>query len=235
MPARFATTRWSVVLAARAGGGAESRQALEELCSAYWLPLYAFVRRQGYSADEAADLTQAYFARFLEKDFLGDVRRHAGRFRSFLLSSLRHFLANEWDRAAARRRGGGQPPLSLDFARAEGVLGREPADERTPEREYERRWALVVLERALGRLRDEAAAAGKAERFARLEPFLVGGEEDAYAPAAAELRISETAARVAVHRLRKRLGECLRAEIAQTVAQPGDVEDELRHLLASLG
>ena len=236
MPAgRFATTRWTCVLAARDGTEGASRAALQTLCAAYWFPLYAFVRRSGFSPEDAADLTQSYFARFLEKGVLSEVRPQAGRFRSFLLATMRHFLANEWDRRRARKRAGDFDALSLDLAAAEGRFAAEALVERTPEREYERRWALVIVERALERLAVEARAAPLPERFESLKAFLLeDAERGDYSRTAQELAISEPALRVAVHRLRRRFAELLRAEIADTVVDPADTDAELRFLLAAL-
>jgi RNA polymerase sigma-70 factor (ECF subfamily) len=231
----FATTRWSVVLAARGASNSGTRAAMAELCSAYWEPLYTYVRRQGRSPEDAADLTQAYFARFLEKDYLRAVSPDAGRFRSFLLVSLRHFLANEWDRASAKKRAGDLTALSLDFAAAEARLDLEPRDERTPESEYERRWALALIERAAQRLRAEADGARAVELHDRLRGFLTDGADEAYRDVAAELAMTEGAVKTAVYRLRRRLGQLLREEVGQTVVDPSEVDDELRHLLGALG
>jgi RNA polymerase sigma-70 factor (ECF subfamily) len=232
----FTTTRWSLVLAAQAGESTQSRRALGELCAAYWFPIYAFVRRQGYSADDASDLTQGYFARLLEKEDLKDVDPRLGRFRSFLLASVKHFLSNERDRARARKRSPGQPLLELDGQSAENRFSIEPADDLTPEDLFERRWAMTVLERTLERLAAEWSEGERARRFARLRGYLT--DEDpggSYAGAAADLGMSEDAVKVAVHRLRRRYGELLRDEIAQTVGTPDDVDDEIRYLLGILG
>jgi DNA-directed RNA polymerase specialized sigma24 family protein len=226
----FATTQWNVVLAARDGTATEARRALELLCEAYWYPLYAFVRRRGHEADEARDLTQAFFADLLGRDFLGAVDRSKGRFRSFLLASLEHFLSHERDKAHALKKGGGVPPLSLDAAMAETRYSHEPADRVTPETVFERRWGLTVMERAMERLRTESA---EDQRFERLRPYLTGSDEHTpYKEAAEALAMTETAVKAAVHRLRQRFGRLLREEIAQTVADPAEVDDELRHLLA---
>jgi RNA polymerase sigma-70 factor (ECF subfamily) len=212
------------------------RDALAELCQAYWYPLYAYVRRQGYGAEEARDLTQAYFLRLLEKGYLKEVAPEKGRFRSFLLASLRHFLANERDRATALKRGGVRLPVSLESDEPERRYRVEPLDESTPETVFERRWALTVLERALGHLRGEMSAAGRADQFDRLKDFLTWSEPAApYGQVAAQLGMSEGALKVAVHRLRRRCGALLREEIAQTVAAPEQVEEEVRHLIAALG
>lgn len=231
---RFATTRWSLVLDARGGTSRSSDTALAELCEAYWYPLYAFVRRQGHSPEDAADLTQGYFAKLLEKDYLKDVRPEAGRFRSFLLASLKHFLYNEWDRQKAQKRGGHLQKISLDAERAENRYSIEPLDRLTPEDLYEKHWAFTVLERTLDQLADETPES-KTFRFAKLRPFLIGEETDTtYRQIGEELGLSESGVKVAVHRLRRRFGVILRQEIGQTVASSGDVDDEIRHLLECL-
>jgi len=231
---RFATTRWSLVLDARGDSPDSSARALAELCESYWYPLYAFVRRQGHRPEDAADLTQAYFAKLLEKGYLKDVRPEAGRFRSFLLASLKHFLCNEWDRQMAQKRGGHIRKISLDAAGAESRYSIEPADHLTPEDLYERRWALTVLERTLDRLAEETPES-KRFRFDKIRPFLIGNESaTTYREVAAELGMSESGIKVAVHRLRRRFGVILRQEIGQTVADPQDVDDEIRHLLERL-
>lgn len=229
---QFATTSWSQVLAAREGASTESRQALEALCTAYWYPLYAFVRLQGYDPDAARDLTQAYFAQLLEKDYLKDVEPSAGRFRAFLKVSIKHFVSKERVKAHALKRGGRAHVISLDAEVAEGHYRFEPVDRLTPEEIFERRWALTVIERVLGKLRQEFAQTGKEEEFQRLKSFLTGEEpRTSYREMAAELGTSEGAVKASVHRLRGRFGKSLREEIAETVANPGDVDDEVRHLL----
>ena len=231
----FATTRWSVVLAAQGTESPVVARALEQLCGAYWYPLYAQVRRRGHAPAEAEDLTQSFFARFLEKDWLAGVQPARGRFRSFLLAALQHFLSNEGDRARALKRGGGIPMISLDARVGEERFGLEPATPRTPEQDFDRCWALALLDTVLGRLEREYAAQGKARLFGCLKGT-VGGDiaELSGAQLAAELGLSEGAVRVAAHRLRQRYREVLREEIAQTVATPGEIEDELRHLLAAV-
>lgn len=232
----FPPTRWSVVLAAQQVPSPAADAALETLCRAYWQPLYAFVRRQGHTKEDAQDLVQDFFARLLQKQWLEAVAREKGRFRSFLLTALKRFLANEWDRQRAQKRGGGQAPLSLDTAIAERQYQAEPDPGAAADRVFERRWALTLLERTLTRLREEFTAAGKLREFDALKPFLTAGQDTAsYAGVAAQLAINEVAARVAVHRLRRRFREHFRAEIAHTVAGPGDVEAEVRHLMAALG
>jgi RNA polymerase sigma-70 factor (ECF subfamily) len=233
--ARFATTHWSLVLAARDRAEPGAADALGSLCALYWYPLYAYVRRGGYGADEAHDLTQEFFARLLEKDFLAGVDRGKGKFRSFLLAACKHFLANERDRDRARKRGGGRPILSLDAAGADSRYRAEPADELTPEKLFERRWALALLEGILHRLRLEHAVRGKGEVFDRLRGFLVGERQPGgYTGAAADLGLTEGAIKVAVHRLRQRYRELLREEIGRTVHDPGSIDEEVRALFAAL-
>lgn len=240
-PRRFLTTRWSVVLAAGgepcAESGPAAKDALSLLCQTYWYPLYAFVRRRGHGADEARDLTQAFFVHVLEKNAIGAADPERGRFRSFLLTALKNFLANEWSRASAEKRGGGRRvlPLSADFDSAERLYGREPTDTLTPERLYERRWALTLLDAVLLDLQKQYIAGGKAELFDALKPYLTG---DSHAPPqaqiAAALGISEGAVQVAIHRLRKRYRELLRAHIGHTVESPEQVEDEIRDLFRAV-
>jgi RNA polymerase sigma-70 factor (ECF subfamily) len=231
----FATTHWSLVLAAGERNAPNFEQALATLCERYWFPLYAHIRHRGIDADEAQDLTQEFFARLLEKEYLQVADRNRGRFRSFLLSTLDHFLANHWRRQRAQKRGGRKPTVPIDFALGEGRYQNEPADLATPEALYERHWALTLLAQALTRLEKEYAAAGKADRFGQLKPLLTGNAEQApYEQVAASAGMTVAAVKMAVHRLRRRCGELLRREIAQTVADPADVEDELRHLLAAI-
>jgi RNA polymerase sigma-70 factor (ECF subfamily) len=233
---RFRTTRWSLIAAARDGPSTESRRALAALCEAYWYPLYAYVRLQGYDAEEAKDLTQGYFARLLEKDYLNEVEPASGRFRTFLITTLKHFLVNEAERARALKRGGGVHEISLDAQDAEGRYRYEPVDRLTPDDVFERRWALTVLERALGRLRKEFADAGKEAQFERLKAYLTGVEPRVpYRQVAAELDSTEGAVKAAVRRLRQRFGKQLWEEIAETVARPEEVDDEVRHLLSVIG
>ena len=240
-PRRFLTTRWSVVLAAGgqpgAAAGPAARDALALLCQNYWYPLYAYVRRRGHGAEEARDLTQSFFVHVLEKNAIGAADPERGRFRSFLLTALKNFLANEWSRASAEKRGGGRPvlPLAADFDSAERLYGREPADTVTPERLYERRWALTLLDAVLLDLQNQYAAGGKRTLFEALKPYLTG---DAHAPPQAQIAgvfgISEGAVQVAVHRLRKRYRELLRSHISQTVESPEQVEDEIRDLFRAV-
>lgn len=228
----FATTRWSVVLAA--GEGAEI--ALEDLCRAYWRPVYGYVRRWGQSPDDARDLTQAFFGRFLEKNWVARARRDRGRFRTFLLAALKAFLADEHDRATALKRGGGNLLLSLDAGTAEQEYAAELVDNLTPDRVYEQRWAESVLQRVLSRLETEFDHGGKSGRFEVLKAFLVEDRgEVSYSDAAAKLGMTESAVKSGIHRMRCRYGELVREEIGQTVAQASEVDDEIRHLLDILG
>jgi RNA polymerase sigma-70 factor (ECF subfamily) len=209
---------------------------MARLCQSYWSPLYAFVRRQGFAAHEAEDLTQEFFANLLSKDFLANVGPEKGRFRSFLLACMRHFLANERDYRRAAKRGGGRPPISIDAAKAESNYSLEPAHRLTPERDYERRWALKLIEQAITDLADEMRDAGKSDAFERLRVYLAGDRGGPpYAEAAQAMGSTEGAVKVAVHRLRKRLGEILRAEVGRLVDDPADVDDELRRLHDALG
>jgi len=236
MPSSFATTHWSLVLAAADRDAPESRQALAELCSAYWYPLYAFIRRQGHDADAAQDLTQEFFARLLEKEYLRTADRQRGRFRSFLRAACQHFLANERDRARAKKRGGGRMHVPIDFSEAERRFTLEPAHGLTPEKLYDRRWALTLLDQVLQQLRAEFAATEKLELFQRLKGCLTGERsEKSYGEIAEQLGMSEGAVKTAAHRLRRRYGELLRQEIERTVQTEADVDDEIRSLFAALG
>jgi len=229
---RFSTTQWSRVRTARDGSDSDARRALEELCQTYWYPLYAFVRRQGYDAAAAEDLTQAYFAELVEKDFLKSVESSAGRFRSFLIASVRHFLSNQRERDQALKRGGGARTISLETANAEALFKDEPAECLDPEQVFERRWALIVIGRAMERLQHAAHKAGTEAQLECLRPYLTGEATRApYSEVAAELGMTVGAVKGAVHRLRKRFGQLLRAEIAETVSDPAEVDDEIRHLL----
>jgi RNA polymerase sigma-70 factor (ECF subfamily) len=231
----FATTRWTLVLAAGRDMSKESAEALASLCGAYWYPLYAFARRLGHHPENAQDLTQAFFARLLEKHYLRAADPERGRFRSFPLAAFKHFLSHEQERAQAQKRGGGQAPLPLDLEAGETRYSLEPSHELTAERLYEQRWALTLLDQVLARLREEFRHAGKANLFDRLKGHLTGeGAAQPYREAAAELGTTEAAFKMAVHRLRQRFREALLAEIAQTVAGTDDVEEELRHLFAAI-
>ena len=231
----FLTTHWSVVLRAGRSDSTCARDALAQLCQTYWYPLYAYVRRRGYSPQDAQDLAQEFFARLLEQNSVAKVCPELGKFRSFLLASLNHFLANEWDKAQAKKRGGGQPLIRLDDRSAESRYALEPTEEATPDKLFERRWALTLLECVLARLRKEFVTAGKARLFERLKGFMTGeGGDASYAQVGNELDMSESNVKVAVHRLRRRYRDLLRDEIAQTVASPAEVEDEIRHLFSAL-
>ncbi len=212
-----------------------AQAALANLCQTYWYPLYAYVRRRGHSPEDAQDLTQEFFARLLEHNWVGRADQQKGRFRSFLLSAMNHFLADEWDKARAQKRGGGVPPVPLQFDTAETRYGHEPVDKTSPEQNYERRWALTLLDRVLQRLRSEYEQEGKAELFTELHPCLVGDRTaQPYAELAVKLGVNEGTVKSAVHRLRQRYRQLLRDEIAQTVANPGEVNEELHHLFAAL-
>jgi RNA polymerase sigma factor (sigma-70 family) len=229
----FPTTRWTLVVAAADPQRKEARSALVSLCEGYWYPLYAYVRRRGYPADQAQDLTQEFFIRVLEGRYLDRADPEKGRFRSFILTSMKFFVADEEDRQRAQKRGGGAI-LPLELSSGEDRYLREPAHDETPERIFERRWALSVLDRVVERLRDEFVQHGRPEHFERLKMFLLGKSEAPYAALAREMNTSEGALKVAIHRLRKRYRELFRQEIADTVADPGEVESELRFLAAAL-
>lgn len=231
--ARFPTTAWSLISRAKRSPSDTARDALASLCEAYWYPLYSYARARGFSHDDARDLTQGYLALLLEKDYLQEVRSREGRFRCFLLASFQHFLSKERDRARALKRGGGQVMLSLDADEAEARHAAEPSETCTPETLYERNWALTILERALERLRQEAAAKEKDREFERVRDYLTGHEPKApYSDLAREMRTTETALRALVRRLRQRYGILLRAEIAETLADPRQADTELRYLLS---
>jgi RNA polymerase sigma-70 factor (ECF subfamily) len=232
-PSEFPTTRWTLVVAASDPKRKEFRSALASLCENYWYPLYAYLRRRGYPADQAQDLTQEFFIRVLEGRYLDRADPEKGRFRAFLLTSLKFFVADEKDRNRAQKRGGGAL-LPLEFSSGEERYQREPAHDETPERIFERRWALSVLDRVVEKLRDEFVRHGRAEHFERLKVFLLGRSDAPYAALAHELNTSEGALKVAIHRLRKRYRELFRQEIADTVADPAEVESELRFLAAVL-
>ncbi len=234
-PGWFRTTHWSVVLQAGQVSSKTSNEALSILCETYWRPLYAYVRNRGYPEEEAKDLTQGFFTRFLEKNYLQNVDRERGRFRSFLLASMKHFLADEWDKATAQKRGGGKIPLSLDFALAEGWISVEPAHDQTPERIYEKQWAVALLERVLEILEQDYIDSDRSPLFTQLKPLLVGeGKGKSYREIGKELDIPEGSVKVAAHRLKKKYREALRAEIAQTVENIEDIEEEMRYLLTVL-
>jgi RNA polymerase sigma factor (sigma-70 family) len=232
----FNTTHWSVVLMAGQGDSPQASTALENLCRTYWYPLYAYARRQGHSPPDGEDLTQQFFAGFLQKKYFGLANPDRGRFRSFLLASFKHFLANEYHRSHAAKRGGGARVISLDVADTEERYRHEPASETTPDRLFDRTWVITLLEKVMKDLQQEYFHAGKGKLFGTLEVFLSGGKaEITYTEIGTELQMSESAIKMAVSRLRHRYGERLRSEIAHTVAGPAAVEEELRHLLGALG
>ena len=231
----FQTTHWSVVLAAGGRELPQCSEALAKLCQVYWPPIYSYIRQLGHKPESAQDLTQEFFFRLIEKDYLKSLDRETGKFRSWLLVVLKRFLANEWDRANRQRRGSGRQMLSLDAQDSELGYITEPMDDRTPDQAYDRRWALAVLEQVTRRLQLEMAGGGKAELFDGLKDFLGGEVGVTYAEAAMRLGTSEGALRVAVHRLRRRYREILREEIADTVADAEQIEEEIRHLFLSLG
>jgi RNA polymerase sigma factor (sigma-70 family) len=226
---RFATTRWSLILCTGKKEGERSAEALATLCETYWYPLYAYARRRGFHVEDAQDLTQAFFARLLERDFLDRAQPERGRFRAFLLASFRHFLANEYAHATAAKRGGGFHVASLDDA--ESRYQREPAHHLTPEAVYERQWALTLIADTLRDLERDAERRGRRRQFEVLQPVLIG-DEIPYKTLAAQLETTEGAVKVAAHRLRRRFAHALRQRIAETVDSVDAIEDELRHLLA---
>jgi RNA polymerase sigma-70 factor (ECF subfamily) len=227
---RFPTTRWSLIVATRQRPTTQARDALALLCASYWYPLYVFVRRRCERIEDAQDLTQGFFACLLEKEYLKDFERERGRFRAFLLAAFRHFISNERDRERTQKRGGGKVPISLDMQEAERRYLLDPGHDVTPEKLYERRWAMTLLDRALERLRTESHLLSQ---FDRLKIFLTGEPADvSYSEMAAELGMSEGALKVAVHRLRRKFREVLRAEIADTVASPEEVKEEMQYLLS---
>lgn len=231
----FPETHWSVVLAAGELGGASAQNALAKLCEDYWYPLYAHVRRRGYDAHEAQDLTQEFFARLLEKHSINTADKERGRFRSFLLGALNHFLNNEWKRSRTLKRGGACNIISWDAHTAEERYVLEPYHELTADKIFERRWAFSILERVMEDLSNEYSASGRGQLFEQLQVALSGSKRtQLYVQIARELNMSEGAVNVAVHRLRQRYGKLLRARIAQTVGSEAEIEDEVRHLFASI-
>lgn len=231
----FATTRWTLIRAATERAKPEAQEALERLCQLYWFPVYAHYRRKGQSAEDAADLTQAFFAHLLESEVLNTLEPERGRFRSFLLTSADHFLTNEYHKETAQKRGGGRTIVSIDVRDAEGRLLKDPAHGHTPERAFERSWAMALLERVFEQLRSEYETGDKAEAFAKLYVFLPKGERSqSYRDVAYELRMTEAAVKVAVHRMRQRFGALLRAEILQTVERPEDIDEEIARLFEAV-
>jgi len=233
--ARFETTQWSLVVAAGGDSGSQGRRALAALCEAYWYPLYSYVRRSGHAGPDAQDLTQAFFVRLLESDDLRSVARERGRFRSFLLAAMKHFLLNHARAGRALKRGGGDAPFSIEFDVAERRCQLEPAIHTTPETAFDHRWALTVIERVLRRLRRDAAAASRVEEFDRLKPALTGElPHGSYREMGAELGMTEGAVKVAIHRLRRKFQRMLHDDIAQTVEGESEVDDEIRYLIRAL-
>lgn len=229
-PARFQTTHWSVVL--RAGQGAE--EALVKLCRIYWLPLYRYSRRRGHAVHEAQDLTQEFFAHILSNRAFATVAPSRGRFRSFLLVALKHFLDNEWHKQRALKRGGGQHLISWDELAHGDRETLEPAADTTPEKNFDREWALTLLQRVMKQLEKECKVAGKEELFRVLQPYLTDAGDKSYQDLATELGISEGSVKVSVHRLRRRFGELVREQVERTVANPTEVDNEIRELFAAL-
>lgn len=231
----FNTTHWSVIVRAGGATSVETDGALEELCRAYWYPLYAYVRRQGRDAGDAQDLTQDFFARLLERKSFRLADRTRGRFRTFLLTSLKHFLINDWKKGNCEKRGGGRPIISLDAEETETRFRAEPADERAPDKAFERRWALVVLDRVLDQLQAGFTAAGRGQVFEEIKSYLTGEKnESSYAEIGQRLGITEGNLRVTVHRLRGQYRDLLRAEVARTVETPEAIDEEIRHLISAL-
>ena len=232
----FATTHWSVVRSAQDKDSPRSVEALESLCRTYWYPLYAFARRQGRRPHDAQDLTQEFFARLLKKDYLKAAAKEKGRFRTFLLVALKRFLANEWDRQHAQKRGGFAPIVSIDRELAESRFAAEPAHQLQPDVLFDRQWAMTLIERVMARLQEEYLTSGRAKLFEYLRSCLAKDESALpYAEIAARLNLTEAAVKMAIHRLRARYREILRAEIADTVASPEEIEEEIRHLFSTFG
>jgi len=233
--ARFATTRWTVVLAAGSPDSSRYREALETLCRTYWFPLYAYLRRTGSSTHEAEDYTQGFFTQMLEKQYLKDIEPEPGRFRSFLLVALKRFVSDQRARAHATKRGGSRKVLPLDFQAAEAQYALEPTHDLSPEKLFDKSWALALLEQTVVRLEEELADMGRKNLFESLKAYL-GGRTDAapYREIAANLDMTEDAVKSAVYRLRRRYREILRDEIAQTVATPQEADEEIRHLFGAL-
>ncbi len=230
----FATTRWSVVVAARGEDHAPAERALEELCSAYWYPLYAYVRRRGHSREDAEDLTQSFFAKFLERKNLAGLDAERGRFRAFLLAALKHFLANEWDKTQRKKRGGGIPHLSLDWGTADSQFQLAARATVGPDQAFDREWAVTLLARTLDDLRAQSVAEGNAAQFDLLKTYLTaGGGEAPQADIATQLGLEPGAVRAALHRLRRRYRQILRREVAETLADPAQADEELRALFAA--
>ena len=227
----FRTTQWSLVISAGSRASPASDRALATLCQSYWLPLYAYARRRVADVDEARDLTQGFFVVLLEKNFLADADRSRGRFRAFLITAFKHFLANQWAKARTLKRGGGVSPLSLDFPAGDARIGQAVIDKLTPDQVFHRQWALTLLDQVIHRLEAEYRQSGKSEQFEQLKDFLVGmPEEKSYADVAEGLGTTEAAAKMSAHRLRRRYRDLLRSEIAQTVANPEEIDGEIHSL-----
>lgn len=232
---RFATTHWSVVLAASSPKSSRYREALETLCQAYWFPIYAYLRRQGYGAHKAEDQTQGFFTHMIEMDDLCRADPDRGRFRSFLLSMLKHFVADQWDRSQAQKRGGGKKALSLDFADAETRYKLEPSHQLSPDKLYEKSWALTLLSQTMARLKAETSGTNKQKLFEQLKAHLAGQFHAVpYSELAARLEMTEGSVKIAVHRLKQRYRELLREQIAQTVSSPEEIDEEIRALFVAL-
>ena len=232
---RFATTRWSVVVSAGQQSSPDSQRALESLCEVYWYPLYIYVRRRVADVNEAQDLTQAFFAELLEKNYVGSATPDRGRFRAFLLTALKHYLSKQWEKGRAQKRGGGHVPISLDYQAADSSLTIEPASGLTPEQLYDQQWAIALLGQIMERLRSESEKSARTDQFEELKGFVIGDHSGmTYAEAAVKLNMTEAAARKAASRMRKRYRELLREEIAQTVSGPEEIDDEMRNLFATL-
>jgi DNA-directed RNA polymerase specialized sigma24 family protein len=232
---QFAPTSWTDVLAAQRGGSPEAAFALEKLCCTYWYPLYAYLRRKGYDPHKAQDLNQEFFYRLLRENYLGAVDRRRGKFRSFLLAALNHFLSNQRDHERAAKRGGGQTVLSLDDADAENRFKLEPSSDLSPEKIFERNWFMTLFDQALTRMRDEQAAAGRDELFEELKQFLIeDAEAGDYQTAAERVKMTPNAVAVTIHRWRERYKKLVHEEIVRTVADPSEIEDELRRFFTVL-
>lgn len=236
MHPEFHSTRWSLVVAAGQGSTLHSKRALASLCETYWYPLYSYVRRRVPNVEEAHDLTQAFFAELLEKDYIAAAVPERGKFRAFLLTAFKHFLSKQWEMQRALKRGGGRLPISLDFNEADSNIRIEPPDSGlTPEQAYDREWAIALLNLILGRLEEELKSSNKGEQFAALKGFIIGDHsETTYTQVALELNMTEAAAKKSASRMRARYRELLREEISQTVNAPSDVDDEIRDLFATL-
>lgn len=231
---KFPTTRWTLVLAAADRDPVQGRDALASLCESYWYPLYTYVRRRGYPGGQAQDLTQEFFVRLLSGRYIDRADPDKGKFRAFLLSSLKYFLNDEWDRSRAKKRGGQSSLLPFEISDGEMMYEREPVDNETPERIYERRWARTLLDRVLKHLRDEFVRHGRLDHFNQLKVYLLNQGDVPYAELARQLETSEGALKVGIHRLRKRYRDLLRAEIAETINDASQVDGELRYLAAAL-